>query len=152
MQPMNEYMLSIFIVRKSKWLCGWTVMRWLLRHILWLLILSSLLFVQRVYWRRWQWEILAVYWHRKRDQCVQARRYVVWNQSYYFSYKGVCLFKDIWLLQMLKIWCVLQSLCAHTTTWSLRRPASSSLIFKLISSNLLWPYGPILQLFMHPSR
>lgn len=63
-----------------------------------MLTILSFSLVQRVYWRRWEWEILAVCWHCERAHCVQARRYVVWR--HYFDCGDVI---SVWKLIKKKI-------------------------------------------------
>lgn len=114
-----------------------------------LTVLVSFLPAQWIYWRRWKWEILAVCWHRERAHCVQARRYADCNRCI----RKLCFTADEPLcLNALFSTNVSQSPYALTTTWSWKKPASSSPIFKSVSSNSRCRYGHIHRLFTLPSR
>lgn len=138
---MDTYWVQL-LPENLKWLCGWAVRKWLLRYRLWVLTKTFIFFS-------------AVSLLEKMGMRNSGSLLTLWKSSLYTSTEVCCHTLTgitVSLLEILKCCCVLQSLCAHTTTWSLRRLASSSQISKLISSNFLLPYGPTHQLSMHLNR
>lgn len=98
---------------------------------------------QWIYWRGWQWEILAICWHCERAHRLQAWRYMSLNHLPPFT---------SYFASNLSHSDPRQSLSAHTTAWSLKRPTSSSRNFKWTCWNSLLRCASTRQLFTPSSR